>query len=436
MRALVWVFVLAMLASLVSCMPEGNAPSPGGLTPTPPPLTPRPTAPASQPTPVPSLPAPAGSNDLVVWIGDDFPLDSAGGQALWNARSAFQNANPAVPVVLLQKKSEGKGGIEDLLATTQAAALQSLPDVVTIDLRDLPRYVRNGIIQPLDATSSQTLQNDLYPFARTAAQVDNRMYAVPFTADFLHLIYDSTQFKTPPLTWTELISSGARYAFAAGGDNGVVGDAFLAQYVALGGRFADARGRPALDRTPFIDALEFYRVAFAKGTTVTNTLSLRNEEDTLKLYTAGRAPLADATARAFLRDRVSLRGAGFGAVPTRDGNLSTIARAWGYAVVTRDAPRRAAAQRFVESLVSSEANAAWNRAAGRLPVRRSALPAWASDILYRDFANQMLSVAVNRPTPAASGSLDVVMQLAIVDVLANGVSPAEAADKAIAALNR
>jgi len=433
-----WALLLVALMALAACQPESSSVPPGGIaTPSPAPLTPRPTALAALPTPAPSQAAPNGASDYVVWVGDDFPLDSASGQALWNVRNAYQNANPSVRITLLQKKSEGgKGGIEDLLTTAQAAAPQALPDIITLDLRDLPRYVRNGMAQPLDAQSAPSLQSDLYSFARAAAQIDNRIYAVPFTADFLHLVYDSAQFKTPPLTWTELISSGARYAFAAGGDNGAVSGAFLAQYAALGGRFVDARGRPALDRAPFIDALEFFRVALAKGATVTNTLSLRSEDDALKLFAAGRVPLADASARAYLRDRATLRGAGFSPVPTRDGNLSTIAHAWGFAVVARDANRRIVAQRFVESLVSTDANAAWNRAAGRLPVRRTALPGWTSDPLYRDFANQMLSVAVNPPATAAGGSLDVVMQVAVADVLANGLSPAEAADKAIAALNR
>ena len=61
---------------------------------------------------------------------------------------------------------------------------------------------------------------------------------------------------------------------------------------------------------------------------------------------------------------------------------------------------------------------------------------WSSNIAYRDFINQLMSVAVNRPPVTAGASLDGIMQAAVVDVLNNGLSSADAADKAIAALNR
>jgi ABC-type glycerol-3-phosphate transport system substrate-binding protein len=179
-----------------------------------------------------------------------------------------------------------------------------------------------------------------------------------------------------------------------------------------------------------------YRAALAKGVALTGTLTLKNEDDALKQYAAGKAMLADTTARGFLRDRAQLPKAGFGALPTRDGNLATIARTWGFGLVARDANRRQAAQRFAEWLANADHTAAWNRAAGRVPPRRIALNNWSSDSAYREFANQMLGVAVSRPPAGTGASLEVIVQLAIVDVLQNNLSPAEAADKALAAINR
>lgn len=432
------LFVSVVLLTLgvlaAACLPQTNAPSPSGGTPspTPPTLQPPQQVTAAPPTPGTVSPGTAG---LTVWIGDDLPLDSAAGQVLWNAASAFEAANPGARVTLLQKKASGKGGIEDLLTSAGAIAPQTLPDVVSLDLRDLPRYARNGLIQPFDTATPQP--TDLYPFARTAAQADGRVFAAPFSADFVHVVYDTTVFtKSAPVNWSEVISSGARYAFAVGGENGMAGDSFLTQYVALSGRFADGRGRATLDRAPLADALELYRAAVAKGIALTGTLALKNEDDTLKQYAVGKALLADTTARGFMRDRAQLPNAGFGALPTRDGNLATIARTWGFGLVARDANRRQSAQRFAEWLTNADHTAAWNRAAGRVPPRRVALNNWSSDSAYREFANQMLGVAVSRSPAGTGASLEVIIQLAIVDVLQNNLSPAEAADKAIAALNR
>jgi ABC-type glycerol-3-phosphate transport system substrate-binding protein len=277
---------------------------------------------------------------------------------------------------------------------------------------------------------------DLYPFARQAGVVDTRQFAMPFTADVLQVVYDNNALKSPPLNWTELYTNGIKYAFAAG-DTSQVSDSFLAQYVALGGHFVDTRGRVALDRGPLRDALDFYRSTVSQSVAISNTLSIRTLDDSFRMFTSGRATVADVSARTFIREQPLLKNASYGSIPTREGNLATISRTWGMALVaTGDPNRRVMAQRLIEYLAGVEIAAAWNRAAGQLPVRRTALGNWSSNITYRDFINQLMSVAVNRPLVTAGANLDGIMQAAVVDVLNNGLSPADAADKAIAALNR
>jgi ABC-type glycerol-3-phosphate transport system substrate-binding protein len=251
----------------------------------------------------------------------------------------------------------------------------------------------------------------------------------------LQVVYDNNALKSPPLNWAELYTNGIKYAFAAG-DSGQVSDSFLAQYVALGGRFADTRGRAALDRGPLRDALDFYRNTVLQSVAISNTLSIKTPDDSFRMFTSSRATVADVSARTFMREQPQLKNASYASIPTRDGNLATISRTWGMALVAGDPNRRVMAQRLIEYLAGVEIAAAWNRAAGQLPVRRAALGNWSSNIAYRDFINQLMSVAVNRPPVTAGANLDGIMQAAVVDVLNNGLSPADAADKAIAALNR
>ncbi|MBI1802022.1 MAG: extracellular solute-binding protein, partial [Chloroflexi bacterium] len=361
---------------------------------------------------------------------------ASGSQILATQLAAFNATYSNARVSIVPKKPYGKGGIVDLLLTTQAALPQALPDVVALDLRELPRLSRESLLQSFDSQFSPALLNDLYPFARQAGQVDGRLLAIPFTADVLHGVYDSAQIQSPPLTWSALISSTARYAFAAGGENALVNDSFLAQYVALGGHFSDARGKPALDRVPLRDALEFYRNGLARGVIAPNVAGTKTADETWRLYLTAKASLADVSTRDYLRDRAQLKNAAYAPIPTRSGNLATISRSWGYAIATQDPARRVVAERFIEWMLTADNNAAWNRAASRLPVRRSALNLWSSDAAYRDFINPLLLIAVNRPVTAAGDTLDIVLQTAIVDVLANNLTPAEAADKAITTLAR
>jgi ABC-type glycerol-3-phosphate transport system substrate-binding protein len=410
------------------------------LATTPEPTLPTATVPpASQavtPTAAPTVDA-TGPISLVVWMDDEFAQmpTIAGVPTLTSTVASFLALNPNTRVTILPKKPSGKGGIEDQLISTQAALPQAVPDLVTLDLDELPRIVKEGVLQPFDPQFSPTLQADLYPLARQAGQSGGRIYAVPFSSDVLHLVYDSSLLKVPPLNWTELYSTGARYAVAAGGDNGIVGDSFLVQYLALGGRFVDARGRPSLDRTPLRDTLEFYHAAL-QSTLVPNVLALKSVDDAWQLFLTGKAALVDSGAHAYLRDRGQVRNIGYGAIPTRDGSLVTIGHTWGFALTSADVTRRAAAQRFVETLVSADANASWNRAANRLPVRKQAIVAWSGDFAYRDFVNQLLTVAVNRPGATSGNTIEIVLQSALQDVLAGNLSASDAADKALAALAR
>ena len=152
--------------------------------------------------------------------------------------------------MVLPKKPDGKGGIEDLLVSTQAALPQELPDIVTLDLAELPRIVKEGVLQPFDPQFAPSVEADLYPFARQAGQTDGRIYAVPYSGDLLQVAYNSALLRFPPLTWSDLYSGSVKYAVAAGSENGTVGDSFLVQYIALGGHFNDGRGKALLDRTP------------------------------------------------------------------------------------------------------------------------------------------------------------------------------------------
>ena len=429
----------ALLAALLALLLAAcDAPSvPPATTPEPVVLTATLASPSQTvaPTASPIVTA-TGVISVVVWMDDEFmqAAQSSPAQGLTATLNSFQTQNPPTRVTVLPKKPAGKGGIEDLLVSTQAALPQEMPDVVWLDLAELPRIVKEGVLQPFDAQFAPSVPADLYLFARQAGQANGRIYAVPFSADVLHLVYDTTFVKTPPLTWTELYSSSVKYAVAAGSDTGAVGDSFLVQYIALGGRFGDSNGKPVLDRTPLRDALEFFRAA-SQNTFVPNVLSLKSPEDGWRLFTGARAALVDTSAHSFLRDRVRQRNVSFGAIPTRDGNLATVGRAWGFALTSVDPVRRAAAQRLVETFAGADVNAAWNSAANRLPVRKQALIAWSSEFFYRDFINQLLNVAVNRPG-AAGSTIEIVLQGALQDVLANNLSPSDAADKAIAALAR
>src|ERR1051325_9401891 len=147
-----WLVVLSLML-LAACTSANETPVPSGIRPSTPIFSAPTPGETSVPTPAPSASAPVTS-DLVIWLGDDLaptasPLQM---QVLTTALNSFQVTYPATRINIYTKKSSGKGGIEDLLISTQAALPQSLPDIVTLDLHDLPRYAKDGVQQPFEGT--------------------------------------------------------------------------------------------------------------------------------------------------------------------------------------------------------------------------------------------------------------------------------------------
>ena len=77
-------------------------------------------------------------------------------------------------MALTPKKAYGKGGLVDLLSATQDALPSAVPDVVTLDLRDVPQLARDNRLQPFDPRFAPATLNDLFPFARGAGQVEGK----------------------------------------------------------------------------------------------------------------------------------------------------------------------------------------------------------------------------------------------------------------------
>ena len=130
------------------------------------------------------------------------------------------------------KKPYGKGGILDFLLTTSSVVPELLPDLVLIDVDELDAAVQAGLVQPLDDLLPGELQADLYAFARQANTLDGRLYGLQIRADLDHLVYNTGRMTIPPRSWPGVLSNPGPYIFPAGGQSGLVNDAFLAQYLA------------------------------------------------------------------------------------------------------------------------------------------------------------------------------------------------------------
>ncbi|GAB4535303.1 MAG: hypothetical protein Kow0063_19450 [Anaerolineae bacterium] len=361
----------------------------------------------------------------------------AGGEAgdLFNRGiEAFEKTYPDIRVSVVLKNESGKGSVADYLRTASKVAPSVLPDVVVLNVADLAPLARSGLIVPLDELLSSALMDDLLPGARAAGSVDEQLMGVPFEMEVEHLIYNTNKVPSTPLVWTDVISANTTYLFPAKGRNGLVNDAFLIQYLALGGRLQDDEGGPFLDEQALQAALEYYHQGVEAGVILPEVLNIGNPDEIWPAYVAAQVGMAHTRSQRFLSDKDVLRSTQFAAIPTRDGKPLTIGRGRALAVVTRSPERQAAARLLIEWFVAPDNNVAWSQATSYIPTRYAAFNLIGGDDPYWPFLQSQLEVAVPSPAFPEYDQIGRVLQQAVIEVLSGETTPEEAAAAAVDAI--
>ena len=391
--------------------------------------------PAVSPTPSPPT-AVSSAITLTLWTTEAFfPTDdNDSGQVLAQQWQAFEAAHPNVTIEYILKKPYGKGGILDFLSTARAAVPTVLPDLAILDTLELDEAAEAGLIQPLDDLVSSEVQLDLFPFARH--RDDGQLMGLQFEADVEHLIYNTNKIDSPPMTWQEVISDSVTYIFPAGGEGGLVNDAFLIQYLAVGGRLLDEDGNPALDKDALVEVLQFYADGLEAEAIPPSVLEFTDLDDCWVVYVSAQAAMSNVSSARYLADRGLLKNTDFAAIPTRDGNVVTLSKGWALAIVTEDSHRQAAAAQLIEWLLEPENNANWNLAAGHLPTRQAAFDHLGTEDGYFPFVRRQLANVYPRPMAAAYEKIGRALQRAVQGVLQGEVSPQEAADAVVATVEQ
>jgi len=219
------------------------------------------------------------------------------------------------------------------------------------------------------------------------------------------------------------------YSFPAGGEEGVVNDSFLIQYLALGGSLVDEKGNPDLDGAVLTQVLEFYRDGYEAGYISPSVLALERLDDSWALFKEGGVAMANVSSQHLLMEG---SGVAYAPLPTKNGARATMARCWAFVLLTPDPRRQAAAAEFVQWFLTPENLAAWAQTSGHLPPSRSALRLSIEDTAYRVFVRRQIEAAYFRPSKEEIGA---ALQQAVVDVLSGNATPQEATDQVMQALH-
>lgn len=371
--------------------------------------------------------------NLTLWTDETASprADGDAGRVFENGLGVFEATYPGVAVSVTLKNPTGKGSALDYLRTASQVAPSILPDIVILNTIDLAQAARAGLVVPLDDLVSSNLLNDLLPAARAAGTVDERLVGIPFEMDVEHLVYNTNKVSTTPVKWANILNANTTYAFPAKGLNGLANDAFLIQYLALGGQLQNEAGQPSLDEQVLRTVLSYYHQGIEEGVISPSVLEFGTTDDIWPTYVAAQLGMAHVNSHRFLTDRSVLHSTEFTSIPNRDGKPLTISRGKALAIVTRDPIRQAMAIRLIEWIMAPDINATWNQTAAHIPTRYTAFDLIEGSDPYWSFLRQQLEIAVPPPAFAGYDQIGRVLQQAIAEVLSNEASPEEAAAAAM-----
>jgi len=429
-----WVNLITLSILAIGCagVPKATPPGTPHGTPTAVPIPATPSGmqttvptPALLPTPLP----PDAPQTLTLWILDLVlpPNDAERWRYLEQQIEAFEVTHPHVTIHALPKKRDGKGGAVDLLTTAGAVAPSVVPDLLVLDTQTLAEVAHAGLIVPLDDLISPDLLADLYPFAIAACTVDGQLMGIQFQVDIEHAVYNTSKIAVPPLTWNELFASGATYVFPMAGQNGLVNDAFLLQYLSTGAILLGEDDHPALDLDALTDVLTFYQQGIAGGIILTDTLNYQKVEDCWPKYLQAEVVISNISSNLYLNGRTLLEPVSLAtSIPTRDGTAMALSRGYAWAVASRDPDRLPLAIQLLEWLMYPPYLVACNQASGHLPTRRSAFEQMPRDA-YVKFVYAQLENTFPYYSSEPYQRIYRAMQIAVDEVTRKHVPPREAA---------
>lgn len=194
----------------------------------------------------------------------------------------FENANPGITVKL---QSNPYGGLEG--KTLIALKSGRPPDLMEVQTSWVPSYIATGALEPIGDTIAKTTPLDQFvPAAINSASVDGKLYALPFQAEALAMIYRKDLYRAagldpdkPPQTWGDMIKDaqaltkmqGAKaqygYGIAGGGSEGQGNTLYRSlPYLWMnGGGILAEDGKTVIVNSPeSVAAVKFYTDMFTK----------------------------------------------------------------------------------------------------------------------------------------------------------------------------
>jgi ABC-type glycerol-3-phosphate transport system substrate-binding protein len=376
-----------------------------------------------------STPALGTSQDLMLWVSEEFTPDSDSPAAQrFAARLAeFQEKHPGLTIDVRVKAPTGIGGLAAGLLAADAAAPNALPDLALLDPAGLEVAATHGLLVPLEGVLAPPTAPEWTEAASEASRVNGVFYGLPLATDAVGLAYRKDVYAAPPGKWANLLRGPAPFVFPAADPTALF---LLSQYQGLGGALIDDSRRPALDPTLLTLVLAFEDSMHAAGRLPLSTGQMTSTSEGWAAILDGRAVSGPASFRdyALQADTESL---GFIPLPSREGPGDSYASTWCWALLPQSAGGQTLAVELLLWLTDAEFSGPLARELALLPAAHSGLDLWPQDPL-KDTAAGLMGALRAVPSVALQDALGPRVRDAALDVL-TGKSDAMTAAQAAAA---
>jgi ABC-type glycerol-3-phosphate transport system substrate-binding protein len=370
---------------------------------------------------------------LTIWVTPRFQADPAteAGELLQIHLDEFEALNPNISIQIRVKETQGSGGMLTTLAAASAAAPEALPDLAILNPVDFHSAASKGLLQNLEGLRETPSTPDWYDFAAEAAKIDGIFYGLPFASNADILVYQTSVYTSPPLAWSDYLSSPDPFTFPAGDPAAIF---TMAQFLDLQGELYDSEGNAVLDPTVLAEVLTFYASARTAGALTLTSLQTQALSESWSQVQQHAVAAGAATLEAFLLENADPTLAAI-PLPTRDGSGISMTQSWAWTILTPEPGKQIIAAELLDWLMQPDFSGSWTYALGLLPSNPDALAVWP-DSPNSSLANLIVQTAVHRPGTETTAIFGPLFNQATSDVLNNISSPEEAAQSAATAIRQ
>ena len=419
------ILAVCLLLFTASCsLVQPGSPSPAAAT-----QAAVPTDSKLAPTPPANLEVtPAPAEFIRIWLPPQFDpqADAPAAKILKTHLELFIALNPGVQIEVRIKAEDGPGDLLDSLSTANVAAPLALPDLVVLSRPLLEIAAIKGYVKPLDSLAPFLDDSNWYEYARQLGRLQDSAFGLPLAGEALVVVFRSADIAQAPKTWEEVLSLETVFGFPAGDSQAMF---TLAQYQAAEGLVQDGQGRPTLDEATLAEVLSFYQAAQNAGVFPYWLTQFDAEAQAWEAWDSGQFPLSVTWSTRFLQ-LPGGPGVEVSPLPTRSGQLYTLARGWVWAVASPNPDRQELALRLAKHLSDPVFLGQWTAAGGYLPPHPAALREWPVDSRSQ-FVSELVESARLSPSENLLSTLGPILRQAALAVLRQQIDPAQAASQAV-----